>query len=98
MNRLGAILPHCRRSSPNFLLLGESSECVKSHSIEQRRTSTFLAGTTFFGGVRVYWYASVSTRKLGNSFATSAATAFTNRINGPDSEPSSLTIALHLSH
>src|SRR5438132_4270859 len=98
MNRLGAILAQPRRSSPKLLFDSPESGCEKSHSIEQRRTSTCSDGLVTFGGWRVYWYASVSTRKPGNSLLISAAASLHRRIHGPASEPSSLTIARHCSH
>src|SRR5688572_24412029 len=98
MNRFGAIAFQPRRSSPNDLLLSPESGWEKSASIEQSRTSTFFDGFVIFGGLRVYWYASVSMRKSGNSLFTSAATALHSRIHGPDSEPSSFTTAWQSPH
>src|SRR4051794_10358006 len=98
MNRFGAMADHPRRSSPKLLLLSPSSGCAKSHSIEHRRTSTFFEGLVTFGGLRVYWYASVSTMKPGDSLLISSATWLTSRIHGPASEPSSFTTARQFSH
>ena len=65
MKRFGAIAVQPRRSSPNDLFASPDSGWAKSRSIEQSRTSTFFDGLVTFGGLRVYWYASVSTRKSG---------------------------------
>src|SRR4051812_10576934 len=98
MNRFGAIADQPRRSFPKLLLDSPASGCAKSHSIEQSRTMTFFDGRVTFGALRVYWYASVSTRKFGYSLLISAAASLHSRIHGPDCEPSSATTALHASH
>ena len=90
------------QSSMSFLKLTlagpVSSGCAKFISMLQRRTTTFLAGLVIFGAFLVYWYARVSMRKSGYSFAMSAATALTKRSSRPEGLPSSSSIALHLAH
>src|SRR4051794_28243644 len=98
MNRFGDILAQPRRSSPKLLFDSPESGCEKSHSMEQRRTRTCGDGCVNLGGCRVYWYASVSTRKPGNSLLIASAASLHSRIHGPDSEPSSLTMARQASH
>src|SRR4051812_32856160 len=98
MNRLSATFDQLRRSSPNDLFASLRSGCAKLHSIEQSRTRTFFAGFTCVGGLRVYWYARVSIRKSGCSFAMMAAMALIPVMSDAEcAPPLASSIALHFS-
>src|SRR5512146_585137 len=85
-------------SSRNALLRSSASGLLNEHSMLHRRTITLGRGFVIFGGLRVYWYASVSIATFGNSGWMSFATAFTNRRSDPAGLPSALSIAAHLAH
>ena len=71
---------------------------LNSHSIVQRHGITLWRSFVIFGGLRVYWYASVSMNLPGNAFSTASAIAFTKRTIVPAWLSSSASTAAQFVH